>query len=104
MSRVDHGFIELDLAGETVTLKPTLDAMQKINRRFGSLRAAIDQLQGLDFDAVVFCIEAGSGRKDMAARVFDAGLTGVTAKVCEYLVLLMSPSARESAGTDEGKA
>ncbi|MDN5850307.1 MAG: hypothetical protein L0H63_11855 [Nitrococcus sp.] len=103
MARLDHGYVELDLAGESVTLKPTLDAMQKINRRFGSLRAAIEQLQGLDFEAVVFVIEVGAGRKDMAARVFEAGLTHVTARVCEFVLLLMNPSARAGGAAEEGK-
>lgn len=100
--RLDHGQIGVELGGEEITLKPTLEAMQKINQRFGNLREAIQQVQALDFESVVFILSAGSGRRDIKHAAFEAGLINLTEPVASYLIALMDPSGREGSGS--GKA
>lgn len=108
MSRVDYGQVEIDLGGEVVTLKPTLSAMQRIDRHFGSIREAINQVGQLSFDAVAFVITAGAGlsgkdARDLPEQVFAAGVMRVAGKAAEYLALLLNPTGKQSVGDPEGK-
>lgn len=96
--RLDHGQIGVELGGEEVLLKPTLEAMQKINRRFGNLRDAVQQVQALDFDAIAFILAAGAGRKDVAQQAFEQGLVNLVEPVASYIAALMDPSGREASG------
>lgn len=104
MARLDHGQIDVELGGETVTLKPTLGAMQAINRRFGNLREAIQQVESFNFEAVSFIIAAGCGRKDVSQEVFETGVINLMAPSANYLANLMNPSGRDQENTSGGKA
>lgn len=107
MARLDHGTVEMDLAGEQVVLEPTLAALKGINRQFGSIRAAGQRVADLDLDAICAVIALGTGRKakdakDVEQGVYDEGLVNVVGPVTDYLVALMDPSGR--GGDGEGKA
>lgn len=97
--RSDYGQVEIDLGDEIITLKPTITAMQKIDRQFGSIREAVQQVSSLSFGAVAFVISAGSGMgqteaKDLPDRLFRAGLMNVAPQLSEYLGMLLNPSGR----------
>lgn len=114
MSRMDHATVELDLDGEIYELRPTLQAMRTISRHFGGIRAAMERIGGLDFDALSTVIAAGSGikgrgkdRDRMEEALFGTGVAQATGPVAEYLSGLLDPTGRESDDseeTGEGKA
>lgn len=109
MSRIDYGQIDVDLGGEVYTLTPTVTAIQKIDRQFGGLRAAMQQVAGLSPDAACAIIAAGAGLGQRQAQalpglVFAAGIVNVAGPVSEYLMALLNPSGEEPAGEGgEGK-
>ena len=101
MSKASYGQVDIELGGETVTLKPTLRAYEKIEVKYGGLRAAIQALSGMSIDAVSFVIGAATstGQKDFPAlqeKIFDAGVVTLMPKVTQYLVLLMNPTGKEA--------
>lgn len=105
----DYGAVEITLCGETITLEPTLTAMKRIDRHFGSLRAAISQCQQLSLDGLVFVISAGAalddaGKKRIPELVFKAGILSVVPPVNEFLMLLMNPTGETAEEADSGKA
>lgn len=87
-------------------LEPTLDAVRKIEQRFGGLRPALDGLGALSVDAVAHVIIAGAGlspkeAKEVPEAVFGAGVGDVTAQVVPFVVALLNPSqakAEEESG------
>lgn len=108
MSRLSYGQVELQLGDETLTLKPTLAALEKIDRHFGSIREAIVQVGNLSLTAMVVVIVAGSGlvgeaAKEVSEKVFRAGLVNVAAPLSDYLTVLLNPSGRSVGGGGEGK-
>lgn len=108
MSRASFGQIDIDLGGETITLQPTLAALQKIDRAFGSLREASERVANLSLDALVTIIAAGAGLDAQAAkalpeRVFRAGILNLVGPVSEYLLVLMNPTGEQSREGAEGK-
>lgn len=105
MSRLSYGQVELQLGDETLTLQPTLAALHKIDRAFGSLREASERVANLSLDALVTIITAGAGLDAQAAkalpeRVFRAGILNLVGPVSEYLLVLMNPAGEQG---EEGK-
>ena len=104
---ITSGIVELDLDGQVLELKPTLDAMLKINRRFGSFQGALLAVQKLDFDALVFIIAVGANKsppsKDLQRQIFACGLEALAEPLARYLELL-SNGGRERDDTSGGDA
>jgi hypothetical protein len=109
MSRVDYGQVEVELGGEVLTLRPTLDALEKIDRQFGSIREAASKVRSLNLGALVAVIAWGAElspreAKALPQQVFDAGIVNVAPLVNEYLAYLLNPSGASGEESDgEGK-
>lgn len=110
MSRLSYGQVELRLGDETLTLKPTLAAIQKVCRHFGSVREGLAPVANMNLDAHVVVIAAGAGLSareiaELPAKVVDAGMINLAGPLQEYLYVLMNPSGRsaDSEGEGEGK-
>lgn len=106
MSTVNYGQVDVVLNGETLTLKPTLAAYQKIDGRMGGLRQAIEQCSNMTLDGLCFIISAGAGlgKKESAElpeKVFREGTLNVLPNVTEYLVMLLNPTGKEISGDIE---
>lgn len=59
---MNQGEVKIELGGGEYVLRPTLDAMKKINRAFGGFAAAQRELMGFNTDAVVVAVSAGLGK------------------------------------------
>ena len=106
MSRVDHGQVDVELDGETLTLKPTLKALMKIESHFGGMRAAIERCGDLSLDGLSVIIAAGAGlspreTKDVKDKIFAEGITNVLPSATEYLLLLLNPTGKEVEETED---
>ena len=109
MSRVDYGQVDLELGDETVALKPTLNALVKINKRFGSIREAVSEVQNLNFEAICYVVQEGAGLNprqadELREAVFRTGLFNVMPQLCDYLTKLMNPTGKDEKDDDQGKA
>lgn len=102
MSKAIYGTVQLTVGDHSFTLKPTLQAVLKIEQRFGGLRPALEVCNMQNVEASSFIIAAGASLKEeqikaLPEQVFQAGIVQVTAQVIPYLTLLMRPTA----GLDE---
>ena len=93
MSAISDGQIVVDLGDETVTLVPTLAAIEAINRHAGDIATAIAQVRKMDFDTVAAAVVAGAGASGARAKalreaVFKTGVIRVAVPVAEFVVLL----------------
>jgi hypothetical protein len=79
--------VEITLDGEPTLLRFTLDASKKINRHFGSFRAANERLADIDQDSITFVIAAALGKpvKDVEDAVFKAGMLDLYESVKVYV-------------------
>jgi len=99
MSKVDFGCVEVELNGETLTMKPTLRAYEKIDRKFGALNAAIQPLGSFNMEAITFVIAAGLGigqkeTDDLKSKIFERGVSNVATAAIKYITLLMNPTGK----------
>jgi hypothetical protein len=78
-ARLGAGDVEITLAGEKRTLRPTLAAAITISRLSGGLLGALHRVGQLDVDTMVLVTRAGLDLTDLGAKgldekVFTAGL------------------------------
>lgn len=105
-SKTQYGKTIVAIGEFEFELTPNLDAVRKIEGRFGGLRPALDALGSLSIDACSVVIAAGAGltpkeAKELPDAVFEAGVAEVTAQVVPFVVALLNPSqakAEEESG------
>jgi hypothetical protein len=112
---LNRGEVQIILAGETRTLKPSLQAFQNIGS-VGAYRDLLPRVTRCDLSAIAFVIRNGLGLTDDQARklpeqLFETGLPKLAAPVAEYLFRLFnagkSPEeveAEAAAEADQGNA
>src|SRR6218665_1207933 len=103
-SKTLFGTTVVDVGGEGFTLVPTLDAVRRIESRFGGLRGANQALNALSVDGVAHIVASGAGLKPVDAealveKVWLAGVLEVSMQVTPYLAALYNPR-----GVDQGNA
>lgn len=108
MTEINSPEVNLDLGGETLTLKCTLGAAQKISRHFGGLYPASQQVMSLSLEALVAVIRHGAGltdaeTKSLPEKVFQAGIGDVAAKAVIFLGYLNN-GGRVEAPKSKGEA
>jgi len=102
MSRTDYGSVDVEIGDETYTLRPTLNAMDKIGKQWpGGIGEALNGVSGLGARELAFVIAAGAGigarlAKDLPEQIFAAGTVHLAAPVIEYLTLLINPTGRDA--------
>ena len=109
MSKATHGTVIVIVGDLSFTLKPTLQAVLKIEQRFGGLRPALEICNMQNVEASSFIIAAGANLKDdqvkgLPEQVFHAGIVQITAQVIPYLTLLMKPTAGLEAAQGNAEA
>ena len=92
MSRPDIGAgdVVINLDGEEVTLRPTLEACTTLSRIQGGIHAQVQRCLALEFDAILAVIVAGlgmrgNGSKDLPGKVFKSGLIQLSAPCISFL-------------------
>lgn len=93
MSKLNAGNIPIMVADKEYLLRPTLDAIVKINTQFGGLRKARDAVVNEDIAAVVFIIQAGANLppnsiKALTEAVFDAGINDLLLPLMQFVMIL----------------
>ncbi len=87
------GNVEIELDGETVILKPSLNACQTISRQSGGISAAVAAVGRFDFDTVVSVVTLGLGvtgseAKAVPEKVWRTGLTDLVGPVTKFLTIV----------------
>jgi hypothetical protein len=91
------GDVTLELGGNTMVLRATLNAGLTVSRTAGGIRGAIDKVMQMDFDVIATVIRAGLGQKEakkynVEQMLYENGLMdsqgAVLSKVVEYLTNL----------------
>lgn|SRR5690606_15762490 len=100
--------VELKLGEKTYILSPTLDAMRKINRQFGSIMDAGSRIARYDFDAMEFVIKAGAGLSDkqsdqMAKELVKSGLIPAAPSIAKFINVLLDPEGRGDDSSEDGE-
>jgi hypothetical protein len=102
--------VEITLGGETVTLKPTLEAALTLSRMNAGIYGPGtigERLVRFDLDAYVAVIRAGLGLSGNAVRnldeqVFRAGMVNLTSPLTRFVISLGDPDGkRAEAGEDD---
>lgn len=96
------GNVEIDLDGEKVVLRPTLKAAQTISRLNGGILGAVEAVVKFDLETITSVVALGLGKepKDVADRVFEAGIANLAPAVVRYLTIIANggrPSGGEEA-------
>lgn len=101
------GNVDIELDGDTVVLKPTLNAIQAISRQSEGIMGAVRKVGQFDFDMIVLVIGLGTNttdrkdQRDLAERVFATGLADLVEPVTRYLSILAN-GGRPLPNGDEG--
>lgn len=101
---LNHGTVEITLDGEILILKPTLKAVQLIERQLNGLVPALTAVQNMAPTATALVIGAGAGLPDkqLTGKAFERLTEQVWQEgpelrllVGQYLVGLMNPRGTE---------
>lgn len=108
MNKTLSGTVTISLGNDKIELKPTLDAVRRIEHRFGGLSPALDALQKLSVDGTSSIIAAGAGLKGekesaLPARVFAAGVVDIVPEVIRFVGYLLRPTYQEESEKEAGK-
>ena len=95
-SKLDHSHVVMETANEEYKLAYNAKSVKAINRRFGNIREALNQVASFNFDAIQYIAETGAGLDDKKARreledeIIETGLTEVAGPVQKYCSLLLT--------------
>lgn len=100
------GNVEIELDGEAVTLRPTLQAAQAISRQSGGIIGAVNAVGRFEFDVIVAVVTLGLGltgneAKEVPGRVWRTGLSDLIGPVSTYLTILANGGRPVSTGGEE---
>lgn len=103
----DAGNIELELDGQKVTLRPTLEACITISRLHGGANAAIERCMRMDWDTIRAVIVAGIGRnaKELDQLIFKTGVFALSAPCIDFITIVNNggrPPIEEQEGAEDG--
>ncbi len=98
--------VTIELNGKEYDLKPTLNAVRKIQRRFGGLRGALESLTQLNTEHIAHIVAAGAGVgareiNDLEEDVFQEGAGSAVEQVSPFISLLLDPKGEQEG--DDGK-
>lgn len=85
------GDLEIELDGAPYTLRPTLEACDRIAKIGGGLSAAVARCSNLDFDSICEVIGAGLGassasqKKQIKELVYKAGIFSVAPSAIDFI-------------------
>lgn len=110
--RYNYGTVELEMDGRTFILRPTLEASDKIDREFGGVRGAAQQVAAMNLTAIarIVAIAVGTpsrkGEEALREKIHYTGRITVAEKVGEYLMKLNDPTGKmaeeDESEVDEG--
>jgi len=95
-SKLDHSHVVMETANEEYKLVYNAKSVKAINRRFGNIREALNQVASFNFDAIQFIASSGANIEDKKAlreledEIVETGLSEVIGPVQKYCTLLLT--------------
>ena len=106
--RAMHGQVTVNMGdGNSILLKPTLEAMDAIHRRWPEgIQQCMMALQKQNPRDCAYVIQYGAGyskaeAKDLANDVFQAGTAHIAVQLMDFLLALMNPTGKEDSDFEE---
>lgn len=110
-----EGNVTIKLDSQELVLKPNLNAIQTLSRKYGGLQTVIDRIGRVEFDILVEVISLGLQRnstpaqlQQLAESIYESGLTDDTSRVpslcIDYIVSLMRGGKAKPAANEEEQA
>ncbi|WP_426117283.1 hypothetical protein [Pseudomonas sp. DSP3-2-2] len=103
MSKTNYGTVDVEVGTEIYTLSFNLKAVRAIERFFGGISPALQELQKLQLGAAARVIIAGANLtlkpKEVEAleeEIYDFGIGEVTPSLINYVVALLNPAAKSA--------
>ena len=115
MARAKHGIVEIVANDEKYTLKPTLEAYDRIEKNFGSLVELFQKIMQrgpvLTINEVTYIVAAGCDinsnkeMKKLKENIYAEGVLAVSPQVAEFISKMLDPSgkAEQKEDADEGE-
>jgi hypothetical protein len=104
------GDVPIELDGDSVVLKPSLDAAMQASRLANGLTGAIDRCARYDLDTIIRVVAlglglTGNGSKDLPGKVYRTGVH-IVAPACIRFLNILSNGGRPigDGDDDEDKA
>lgn len=101
MSKTNHGAVDVEVGTELYTLNFNLKAVRAVERFFGGISPALQELQKLQLGAAAKVIIAGANLtlkpKEVEAleeEIYDHGIGEVTPALISYIIALLNPQAK----------
>jgi len=102
MSKTSHGTTKVTIGDEALTLIGNLKAVRNIEKRFGGLAPALNELtHRVSLSSLATVVLIGAGRdykpKDVEAmeeQIYDAGISNVNPQVIPYLTAMLNPGGK----------
>lgn len=91
--RLGAGNVDIELNGETRTLKPSLRAAKGISQQFGGFQKAFDSIAALDLDTFIAVVAlglnvTGEDAKEIPDLVWRTGMPNLAEPIARYLSIL----------------
>ncbi|MDZ7711709.1 MAG: hypothetical protein U5L06_00650 [Rhodovibrio sp.] len=108
-SKLDKSHVVIETKNETYKLAYNVKAIRAVSREFGGLRAALDQVHTMNFDAIRSLIVTGASLEKKDARELDdeiaaTGLVELVDGVTKYAMLLFTGKHPDYEDEDEDNA
>jgi hypothetical protein len=92
-AQIGAGIVSIELDGDDVVLRPSLQAAQTISRQSGGISAAVAAVGRFDFDVIVSVVTLGLGvtgkdAKAIPEKVWRTGLTDLVGPVTKFLTII----------------
>lgn len=107
MSEISRGEVEITLAGQTRTLKPTLRAFTRLGSLYPTYRDLLEKLSEGDYPAVLVVLREGLGLTDKQTQqlpdlLFSTGLSPkLLASLVDYVIRLFNAGKSAEEVRDE---
>ena len=108
MSKTDHGTVDVQVGAEVYVLAFNLKAVKRIEKIFGGISPALQEVQKLQLGAAAAIICAGANLtlkpKEVEAleeEIYDAGIGEVTPPLTQFLLAMLNPAAKTAEQLDQ---
>lgn len=104
---IGAGNVDIELDGETRTLRPTLRAAQTISKQAGGIMSAVQAIARFDLEVMTGVIALGLDIKkpaevnELAEKIYSTGMADLVEPVTQYLSILANGGRPVSGGGEE---